>query len=868
MRQLRSQREAPLSSNKKTKSVKKKSKTDNISKTEEIIPIVDNKKNSNKLIEKDKEVPKKNCKKTDILEEGENDKPCPVLRKAMDDMLGMLSKCMENVKIIDSKWKKSKYSFEGNIKANHHIVKQLEALRNNFGILEDDLIENEETLKHVKKLVVEKEDADSIEEKMDSRNICLKENVSDNVQSPVKTVSEKDGKMTEKANEKNVNIDISEGAGFDLDRTAAGKFSNSVDHYENCIQDSSKAGLPYDEEHSLPDLINVIKEIISDSDEPMDGEEKMTMIKSLDMENEVPELLEDVTQKRKTEEKIDSKQTDLNDKEKTDNLSNTLITHSEDKETSNTRICKNRRLRSASGEFISDSDAEVGKRVRNSSQQHKKMKLDIECDDESNEGNKILNGTGKNSNKNKKVLDDDSEADRDKVNEDPDKNVDTQNLASNDCEDDEELVAGGISKTHRKLRTRTQRVESPGNNSKSESDIDISNKKRKRYSQRHKGRKTNGDTDEDDTEKDDNISIKGKDKGIKKSEKMESSKEGDDDKNNATKKPAIHSPVQSDDKETSKENLSKSQKKLKEQDKQKNKDDMEDDDRGTDASDKGPSEGNVTDNDTGKIKEHENSSEEEAASKKKKEKNKRKKKSTVNNDSENEEEEKKDIASIDKKDIDIKKEETSSCKLEIKSEDKIKKDKAVERKTVSRPGGAIKMKKDLKSEEDKNSLQCVTNGIDLDKEKDSDMESPSKSKDKNVPKKKKRHSIRTENQKAKVAILKSDSEDELEDKPKPRSKKKHYIKAQNRGKSHRKLKLKMTEKEIEELKGKQLDSKCQVLVETLSSEVSKKLEEEEFIYSSDYPDLRLPTLQRQVSNSDGCDADEEDSDKEFSKLMK
>lgn len=992
IRQLRSQREAPPSSSKITKPVKKNCKTENnITEVEEEISKRNNGKTCSKVTGKDKEVPEKSCKKTDvsIRMEGEDDKPCPVLKNAMDEMLRMLSKCLENIKIIDLKWKKSKYSSVGTKKARHHVVKQLEAMRNNFEILESDLLEcsgkemakeninvvtenNEEQsvreLKISKSVECKKQDADKVEEQMDSKTTYMKEekNAFDNGQSSTKMVSlEKDGKISEKGNERKNGTDTCEQADFGLEAAATGKFANSVDHYEDCSRHSTKTGLPSDDEHSLPDLVDVIKEIISDPDEPMDVEEKMTMIKSLDMENEVPELLGNVRQKSKTEQKSDSKPTDLRDKESSEDLpvlgiefmerksnDNTVITHNEDKETSNTRICNNRRVQSASDESSSGSDAEVGKRVQKSSQQQKRMKLNIDSDEESSQGNEIMNGAGKASNKSKEVLDDNNSK------EELDKNCGTQNFASGNCGDDgEELMEGDIM-TRDKLKNRTRRARSIGNDSRLENDTEVSKNTNQKSSQQCKRLRLSRDTDEDETEKDGNLSMQGKGTDIKKildndeSEKKESSEVGDDYKNNDVEESAISSHAESSDKEMIKEGLSKSQKKLKKKDTQKSRDDVcetdgkeEEDVRGTDTPDKGPSEGNITDNEAGKIRDNESSSEEKTTSKTIKNSNaernftntvkrdRRIRKSTMANDDEEKrtrskkrqrkrdrkkqnEELEDDIllglvreSETSEEDIDEEsqrqaengseerkeKQQKKGKKQILDSESEDEKDKRdtdnVELKdnkvknsknrTDSEHDDEKFCKKDMDSEEDKSrtseSVSCPDIAIkkeeDLisEEDKESCMKLPSQSKEKIVPKKKKVLSVKTENQKAKAAILKSDSEDELEDKPKPRSKKKHYrrhMNTQSKRKSHKKLKLEMTEEEVEELKGKQLDGRCQVLVETLSSEVRQKLEEEEFIYTSDHPELKYPILQRQMWDSDGCDADEEDSDKEFSKLMK
>ncbi|MPC17605.1 hypothetical protein E2C01_010467 [Portunus trituberculatus] len=942
IRQLRSQKDALSSSSKVVEPVMKTSKSNNTHEVEEKMPR-DSRKKRDKVIEKDDEVLTKNCGKVDVIpKESEDNEPCPVLRKVMDEMLGMLSKCVENLKILDSKWKKSKYSSEGTQKTRHHVVKQLDAMRHNFEILEEDLELSEKTmvkddenavkeqnvtgLKRTKNLQDNKEDVEKMEKEMNQNNTIAKEenSILDNCQYHVKSVS---SEKEERIGEKN-SIDASVQPDFDLG-AATEKLAVSVDHFEICSQDSNKAGLPSDDEHSLPDLTDVIKEIISDPDEPMDAEEKMTMIKSLDMESEVPELLGDVRQKRKTGQKNDCKATDGRNKEgmvdlsvikkdfmETGSNSNTSILHSEDKETTSPRIGKNRRLRSASVESRSDSDAGGSEKVQKSSQ-HKRMKLCIDSD-ENSEGNGTLNRIGQVIKKNKEIVDGNCSG------------VDKEVSDKNDG-DNEELRGEDIDKTDRQ--------------SGSECDIETGKKNNLKFSHELKdGGEKNGDITRqgkgtDLTKVTDNV----------KSEEMESNCTESDNTVNDKEKPAISIQVENSNKEMIKENVSENHVNVKNKVKEKNRDVDEIDESnqekdGRDAD--GTSNGN--DSETEKAQIDEMSSVEKVANKKKKrisdecnasaDKKKRKKasvdgktkvrskkrqtyknkkrqaearedeillglvresetseeeesdeiqrqseddaeerkekpkkiKKNLNLDSESAAEKEKDMVSVDRKVIEKKNMKGSDSEHEEEmNSDKYKteKDITVKRETDS----PIKKEEDLESEKDKESLQCVTNGIDLDKEKDDSVKSPSKSKDKSTHKKRKGHSMSTENQKAKNAILNSDSENEFEDKPKPRSKKKYYRRhknTQSRGHSHKKLTLKMTEKDMEELKEKQLGSKCQVLVEHLSSEVRKKLEDVEFIYTSDYPKLNYPTLPRQMFDSDGCDADEEDSDKEFSKLMK
>ncbi|XP_045601875.2 transcriptional regulator ATRX [Procambarus clarkii] len=150
-------------------------------------------------------------------------------------------------------------------------------------------------------------------------------------------------------------------------------------------------------------------------------------------------------------------------------------------------------------------------------------------------------------------------------------------------------------------------------------------------------------------------------------------------------------------------------------------------------------------------------------------------------------------------------------------------------------------------------------------------ESTSEKKKKKIKKKSKdgKPYAKNDNQKAKAALLESESEDDLEDKPKPRCKKKNYKKSLKKDEVAKKqlktLRKTLTEEEREELKEKQLKDKCQVDLTELSSSVKDKIKEEDFVYVTDFPELYLGN--RRTFDSDDCDADEEESDKEFTKLM-
>lgn len=151
--------------------------------------------------------------------------------------------------------------------------------------------------------------------------------------------------------------------------------------------------------------------------------------------------------------------------------------------------------------------------------------------------------------------------------------------------------------------------------------------------------------------------------------------------------------------------------------------------------------------------------------------------------------------------------------------------------------------------------------------------SETEKKEKKMKKKSKdgKSQTKNDNQKAKAALLESESEDDLEDKPKPRCKKKNYkISSADNDKNAKRQHLRniwnaLTDEEREILKEKQLNGKCQVDLKEIGQAIKEKIEEDDYVYVSDFPELYSNI--GHVSDSDNCDADEEESDKEFTKLM-
>merc|ERR1711915_131167 len=79
-------------------------------------------------------------------------------------------------------------------------------------------------------------------------------------------------------------------------------------------------------------------------------------------------------------------------------------------------------------------------------------------------------------------------------------------------------------------------------------------------------------------------------------------------------------------------------------------------------------------------------------------------------------------------------------------------------------------------------------------------------------------------------------------------------------------KVKLTEEEREQLKKQQLEGKAIVSVERMAPDLEKALQESGYVDITEYPDL-IAKLEQEQDPYDG-DAEEEESDREFSKLMK
>ncbi|XP_066952391.1 transcriptional regulator ATRX-like isoform X3 [Macrobrachium rosenbergii] len=129
-----------------------------------------------------------------------------------------------------------------------------------------------------------------------------------------------------------------------------------------------------------------------------------------------------------------------------------------------------------------------------------------------------------------------------------------------------------------------------------------------------------------------------------------------------------------------------------------------------------------------------------------------------------------------------------------------------------------------------------------------------------------------DNEKAKDALLESESSDNLEDKPKPKCKKKSKLSKGSRDNDEtrryrrRSQKVKLSEEEREQLKKQQLGAKASVAVERMAPDLEEALQGSGYIDTGEYPDL-IAKLEQEQDTYDG-DAEEEESDREFSKLMK
>ncbi|KAK7085508.1 hypothetical protein SK128_019955, partial [Halocaridina rubra] len=130
---------------------------------------------------------------------------------------------------------------------------------------------------------------------------------------------------------------------------------------------------------------------------------------------------------------------------------------------------------------------------------------------------------------------------------------------------------------------------------------------------------------------------------------------------------------------------------------------------------------------------------------------------------------------------------------------------------------------------------------------------------------------------AKDAISDSESDLDLEDTLKPKCKKKKHLRERERmaapgeSRKQRRIKakrMKLTEEEREDLEKQQLDNSAVVRIQRLKASVINTLEESESIHVADYPDLDNGSSELDQATYDGDAEEEEDSDREFSRLMK
>ncbi|XP_050718852.1 transcriptional regulator ATRX-like isoform X2 [Eriocheir sinensis] len=831
LQQLRSQKcTKTKTSNKLTKEVDETSKSDG---------------NVDKKKEEKSQENKKKTKQTSakIHEENEENKPSPILRNTMDKMLEMMSQCMDNVKTIESKWKKSNYSSEGTKRARHHVSKQLEAMKTNFETLVSDLLEcpEEEVIqmtekehketeqsgtekehketeqsgkapKRSKRLENKKQDGNSTEEQnSEDKSYQEENNISESCESPSKPDSfEKEAKLSgDEVIEGQANDPKSPVVEkVDMEVAPSGEFADSVNPEDDESQRSSKACLPSNDEDSLPDLMNVINDIISDPEESMDNESNATMTKSLDIDNDIPKLSEDVGKKRKREEKnLDNGiAADGTDEE---------VEKSKDKGESNSKSSRILRSKSSTDKpklgSDSESDEKTEKTPQRTSQRFKRRKLSKDSDNDDTSESRNLNKKEKNKDNSKGKKKDDK--DTNKLEKDQ-----VQSDEISDTNKSEEVEADKQEENGNKNKGKNKKASSGNDASDMEADkgsgsdkeTDTTVQKKKKASTQNNGASKRGKTEKEKKEKSSTDNNAGKRRKSRRGKTRRQSDQSEDDKCLGLVEGSDTSEEENTDEEI-----------------QRRREDHTEKTR-----------------DKKKKIERKRSSESEG---------KEEKMDTVNSKGKTTKVEKKEKAeSEEEKESDECKEGSGSQEEKMKTEGNetpaIKTDDDADTKTIK-----LEKKDGIKKEE------CDAKVEGNEDFPPSDKESPEKEDEKKVSKKKKVQSTKTENQRAKAAILGSESDVEVDEKPKPRSKKKHIKRqrdSQSKRKSRKKLVL-LTEEEQEELKGKQLNGKCHVRVKSLSSNIQKKLEVDEFIYTSDYPEF-----------DDGCDADEEDSDKEFSKLMK
>lgn len=933
MRQLKAQKEAP--------------KTSSRSKVEEISK--DSKKKSDATKTEKEELKNKDSKQTSskIHENEEENKPCPMLRSTMDDMVEMMSKCLENVKIIESKWKKSKYSSVGTDRARHHVLKQLEAMKINFESLGKDLLESsvneavktediekehnemEQSDKKVRKARCsddKNQDKNVTEEKSSSEeSICQggklsikndeSSSKSDNFEKGVKVPGDKgiegqdDALQTE--TDKEVGMEV-----------APGDFADHGDAYEVGSEHSSKACLPSDEEHSLPELMDVIKDIISDHEEPMDTETNSAEIKPVDAENDTPKLSEVVVQKQKAGGKNE------------DNRVTADCTDEEgDKEASDHESYQIRRRKNAIDDSKSDSDAAKDeKALQKTSHQVKRRRFTRASENDDLSDSRSTNRKRGNGGKNE-VVDGKDDVETSRVDKDDKKDIDTGRggLSISMEGQEQELGSKNIGENQKKLKLN----HIDDTELKNAADFDL--KKSHGSPQQDSGQKVNGDSDDNNEEEDLSRVVKDQVQSDKildsKNEEVETDKQENKRNKNGGKRNerSRGSDVSDMEEEEGSRSGRESDRSRECEESSKVERDCSSKDTVVQKKKKGSVQNNgLSKRSKNDQKKEESNMDSNAGKHRKTRRGKQRRCSeTVEDDrflglvegSETSEEENTDDEIQRRREDHTEKRRDKKKKIEkrrsFESEDKSEKKESIssEEKTIKVMNGKDKAENEDEKErnewkegmdsqeeekenktEEQEALSCtIDNDADTKNEKNikvkkdctikeecdvklkdnkesisCDRELPVKEEEKKTSQKKKVHP-KTENQIAKAAILESESDVELEDKPKPRSKKKHIrrlVDPQNKRRCYRKLHLAMTEEEQEELKGKQLNGKCHVLVKSLSSKVQKDLEVHEYIYASDFPEFEYPSVKKHGFDSDGCDADEEDSDKEFSKLMK
>ncbi|XP_063586682.1 transcriptional regulator ATRX-like isoform X3 [Penaeus indicus] len=804
------------------------------------------------------------------------------LNESIETMVDMLSLCLKNVEKINSTWKSSQYSAEGTEKAGKRILKQLTGMITNFEILEKNVSAE------VQKLVSEEKVEDSIVENKSKKS--KKEVEESTTSSPKKKSSLKETNMeTEeqvtpkrkrnksKIDDEDVEADAEEGSRTRSKKTASQDSSKASSKEEmevdDASQDSSKANFRSEDECS------------ANIDDPMEQDEVMNNISDAAVEESGGKGVLETDDEAKMENPKTKSGSDGEGEEAEKDSSILTTTTLEYVGNENTEKSKRSAKASLSkkkdGEESADSSEEqktplsnARKTRRSKSTEEldevnikKELDSDIEKEVKSKRGRKA-----KDQKKEERDSSDEKGSFKKEESVEEEKKVIKKEKEEEDSEDSDEEADNKESKS----KGRKQKVQKEEKQKKEKKKL-ISDEEEENGSEKvskgkkpKRGRKPKEEESDEETKK----KSKAKARGNRESE------DGDSKEKKKTQRRRTKKRRQEDDEddmlgigdmssneESSEEedtdtemrrrreeyedhSVKKKKKKMMKKDTKKEKGSGE----GTDSNDeKKPRKSPMKSK--GKKKQEEVNGKESSDEEEANDKETAESKKGGNSPKKSDEHEKK------KK----KKENNEAFSELLASESENDKDNSGDEKETGANDEPMECSQGESSEggtPEKKKRQAGKSKGEIGGENGSTKKGE---KQKNV----KRSSTpnKDDNQMAMASLLESESDYELEDKPKPKCKKKNFLKKY----AEKMEKVKhLTEEEKEELKEKQLESKCQTKVQKISTEVKSKLEKDEFIDVKEFPEFRRKKeaeRQKQAKHYDG-EADEEDSDEEFEKLMK